>query len=50
MARYCKKCKLVFETDKCPGGHANFMYTKRIPDNVAATPEPEPEPEPEPKV
>ena len=28
-ARYCKKCKVVFDqiqpTDKCPGAHANFM-------------------------
>ena len=47
---YCKRCAKVFSGEKCPGGHANFMYTKRIPDNVAATPEPEPEPEPEPKV
>ena len=34
-ARYCKKCKAVFEqfaaSDKCPGGHANFMYSKQIP-------------------
>eukprot|EP01043_Picozoa_sp_COSAG02_P050047 COSAG02_NODE_5095_length_4636_cov_17.414371_1_plen_438_part_10 len=34
-ARYCKKCKAVFEqfsaSDKCPGGHANFVYTKQIP-------------------
>ena len=24
--RYCKKCKLVFDADACPGSHANFMY------------------------
>jgi CRP-like cAMP-binding protein len=37
-ARYCKKCKAVFEaieaTTKCPGSHANFMYTKRIPEGI----------------
>lgn len=34
-AIYCKKCDTVFAQktwkDKCPGGHANFMYSKRIP-------------------
>lgn len=29
--RYCKKCKVVFSTETCPGGHANFMYTKKLP-------------------
>ena len=46
MARYCKKCKLVFETDVCPGGHAIFMYTKTIPEGAeraAAEPAAEPE-------
>ena len=32
-ARYCKKCKAVFEAfasdTKCPGAHPNFMYTVR---------------------
>ena len=31
VPRYCKKCKLVFSTTACPGGHANFMYTKTLP-------------------
>ena len=30
-ARWCKKCKAVFEGSVCPGGHANFMFTKTIP-------------------
>ena len=29
--RYCKKCKLTFSAPTCPGGHANFMYTKTLP-------------------
>jgi hypothetical protein len=37
-ARYCKKCKVVFEsfetTTMCPGAHANFAYSKNIPDGV----------------
>ena len=33
--RYCKKCNAVFDTDKCPGGHANFMYTSKIPPELA---------------
>jgi hypothetical protein len=28
--RYCKKCKVAFATVKCPGGHANFLYTKKF--------------------
>eukprot|EP01045_Picozoa_sp_COSAG04_P040294 COSAG04_NODE_11706_length_693_cov_1.015152_1_plen_145_part_10 len=28
-ARYCKKCKLVFSADTCPGGHAIFMCVAR---------------------
>ena len=59
-ARYCKKCKAVFEafsaSTKCPGAHANFMYTKKILDDAprfevteASEPEPRP-PEPEPVV
>ena len=31
VPRYCKKCKLVFTATACPGGHANFMYTKTLP-------------------
>ena len=31
VPRYCKKCTLVFSTTTCPGGHANFMYTKTLP-------------------
>ena len=34
MARYCKKCKLAFLGDNCAGGHANFMFSKTIPDGV----------------
>ena len=30
-ARWCKACKAVFTGDKCPGGHANFQYSKSIP-------------------
>ena len=32
-ARWCKKCKLSFSAadGRCPGGHANFMWTKQIP-------------------
>ena len=37
MARWCKKCKLVFEKPTCPGGHALFMYTKKIPAGATAT-------------
>jgi hypothetical protein len=33
--RYCKKCKVAFATVKCPGSHANFLYTKIIPGGVA---------------
>ena len=37
MAQWCKKCKLVFEKPTCPGGHALFMYTKKIPAGATAT-------------
>ena len=54
--RWCRKCKVVFTAPTCPEGHANFMYTKKIPADAAkrkeepkAQPEPELEPEPEPK-
>ena len=30
--RWCKKCKEVFEGKVCKGGHANFMYTVKIPE------------------
>jgi hypothetical protein len=30
-ARFCKKCKVVFNAQACPAGHANFMYTKTLP-------------------
>jgi hypothetical protein len=52
--RWCKKCKVVFAGQKCPASHANFMYSKTIPDAEAATPTgrhvpgPMAEPEPEP--
>ena len=40
-ARYCKKCQFVFEQltpeTRCPGSHANFMYTKKIPDGISVT-------------
>ena len=29
--RWCKKCKVTFGEDKCPAGHAIFLYTKKIP-------------------
>jgi hypothetical protein len=29
--RYCKRCKGIFASDACPGGHPNFMYVKEIP-------------------
>ena len=32
--RYCKKCKEQFETEVCNGGHAIFMYDKKIPDDA----------------
>lgn len=34
--RYCKRCKGVFTTDVCPGGHPNFMYVKDIPPDATA--------------
>jgi hypothetical protein len=30
-ARYCKKCKGGFEGESCPGGHANWMHSRRFP-------------------
>jgi hypothetical protein len=30
-ARYCKKCKAIFNAQACPAGHANFMYTRKLP-------------------
>jgi hypothetical protein len=35
VPRYCKKCSAAFITLKCPGGHANFLYSKKIPNGVA---------------
>ena len=29
--RWCKKCKVVFDSEVCAAGHAIFMYTKKIP-------------------
>ena len=46
--RYCKKCTLAFLGDTCAGGHANFMYQKKIPEGVAL-PEVEAELEAKPK-
>eukprot|EP01043_Picozoa_sp_COSAG02_P061392 COSAG02_NODE_8244_length_2644_cov_2.903733_1_plen_600_part_01 len=37
-ARYCKKCREVFYGEVCRLHHANFVYTKKIPPEVAATP------------
>ena len=34
VLRYCKKCKVTFLGEQCPEGHANFMYTKKIPDKA----------------
>ena len=34
--RWCKKCAAVFVTEKCPGGHPIFQYTKKIPAAAAA--------------
>eukprot|EP01052_Picozoa_sp_SAG31_P012304 SAG31_NODE_717_length_12611_cov_25.933104_5_plen_518_part_00 len=34
-SRYCKKCKVIFTSKTCPGGHPNFVYTKNMP--VGAT-------------
>jgi hypothetical protein len=36
--RWCKKCKVVFCADACPASHANFMYTKKIPEGVDVPP------------
>ncbi len=36
--RWCKKCAAVFTTQKCPGGHPIFMYSKNIPGAAAALP------------
>ena len=36
--RWCSKCKVVFGGHTCPGGHATFMYSSRIP--AAAKPQP----------
>ena len=35
-SRWCKKCKAVFSGSTCAGGHANFMYTNKIPPAAAA--------------
>ena len=36
VPRWCKKCKVVFAGQVCPGGHANFVWTKAIPAAAAA--------------
>ena len=32
--RWCKKCKAAFGGPVCAGGHANFMYTSKIPEGT----------------
>jgi hypothetical protein len=38
--RWCKTCKVVFAGSggkfTCPGGHPNFLYTKKLPDSEVA--------------
>ena len=36
-ARWCKKCKAQFSALTCPAGHANFMYTTKLPYTAATT-------------
>ena len=35
--RFCKKCKVVFDGSSCPKGHANFQFTKKLPENEGAS-------------
>ncbi len=44
-ARWCKKCKVVFHDATCPAGHANFMYTTKVPAAVSGTPADTPAPQ-----
>jgi hypothetical protein len=38
--RWCRKCRAVFRGDQCDDGHANFMYTAKIPVGVDIVPSP----------
>ena len=47
---FCKKCKATFQGETCPRGHANFMYTRNIPEGATPLAEegiPPPHSEPE---
>ena len=35
---WCKKCKVAFDREVCPGGHAIFMFTSKIPDGMGRGP------------
>ena len=48
MPRWCKKCHVVFQGPKCPGKHAIFMYTKKLPPGTKLKKAPEPTPPPPP--